>query len=96
MAGYVLADVEWFDEQGRARYVELLGSSLDRYGGALVAGTRDGRVQEGDWEHEGILVLIRVPSLESAVEWYESPEYQPALEVRETCSRTCLMILEGD
>jgi uncharacterized protein (DUF1330 family) len=96
VAGYVLADVEWFDDQGRARYVELLGPTLEQYGGEFVAGTRDVRVKEGDWEHRGILVLIRFPTLDSAVEWYHSSEYEPALQVRKASSRSRLLIFEGD
>jgi uncharacterized protein (DUF1330 family) len=62
MAGYVLVDVEWLDEEGRKRYVEMLGPTLERFRGTVVVGTRDVRVEEGDWRHRGILVLIRFPA----------------------------------
>lgn len=96
MAGYVLADVEWVDQDGRARYVELLPPSLERFGGKFVVGTSDVEVEEGDWEHRGVLVLIRFPSLDDAVGWYRSSEYEPALKVRQTSARSRLMIFEGD
>jgi uncharacterized protein (DUF1330 family) len=62
----------------------------------VVVGTRDVRVEEGDWRHRGILVLIRFPSLSDAVEWYQSPEYQPALQIRRGSSDSRLLIFEGD
>lgn len=96
MAGYVLADVEWLDEEGRQRYVELIGPTLAGYQGEFVAATRDVRVEEGDWLPRGILVLIRFPTLAQATGWYESPEYRPALQVRQGSSRSRLLIFEGE
>jgi uncharacterized protein (DUF1330 family) len=73
-----------------------LGPTLERYGGEPVAASQDVRVEEGDWEHRGILVLIRFPTLESAVEWYHSTEYEPVLELRKASSHSRLMIFAGD
>jgi uncharacterized protein (DUF1330 family) len=97
MHGYVLADVEWTDEAGRQRYRELLAPTLAKYGGEFIVATTEVDVEEGDWEHAGILVLIRFPSLEAARAWYASDEYEPALQTRRaSSSRSRLMIFEGD
>lgn len=96
MAGYVLADVEWHDAEARARYVELIGPTLKDYGGEFVVGTHDVDVKEGDWQHAGVLVLIRFPSLGDAQSWYDCDEYRPALEVRRQGSSSRLLIFEGD
>ncbi len=96
MAGYVLADVEWTDEAGRQRYRELLSPTLARYGGEFIVATTQVDVEEGDWQHAGILVMIRFPTVDGARAWYASEEYQPARRVRRESSRSRLMIFEGD
>jgi uncharacterized protein (DUF1330 family) len=96
MPGYVLADVEWTDESGRQRYRELLAPTLAKYEGEFIVATTEVDVEEGDWQHAGILVLIRFPSLEVARAWYASEDYQPALRIRRASSLSRLMIFEGD
>ena len=96
MAGYVLADVEWTDEAGRQRYRELLSPTLAKYEAEFIIATTEVDVEEGDWKHAGILVLIRFPSVERAHVRYTSDEYQPAFRVRRESSRSRLMIFEGD
>ena len=96
MSGYVLADVEWTHEEGRLRYRELLAPALEQFDGHFVAATTDVQVKEGDWQHAGILVLIRFPTLEQALAWYRSDAYRPALQVRQASSRSRMLIFEGD
>lgn len=95
MSGYVLANVSWMDQDARQAYVDLLGPSLDAHGGTVIAGTRDVRVLEGDWQPDGVLVLISFPTMESALAWYHSEEYRPGLELRERSARSRLLIF-GD
>ncbi|MGA7088288.1 MAG: DUF1330 domain-containing protein [Candidatus Dormiibacterota bacterium] len=96
MAGYVLALVEWTDEAGRQRYRDLLSPTLAKYEGELIVATTEVDAVEGDWQHAGILVLIRFPTVDRARSWYASEEYQPALRARQESSRSRLMIFEGD
>jgi uncharacterized protein (DUF1330 family) len=95
MSGYVLADVTWTNEEGRKRYVELLGSSLVAHKGEMVAASRDVDVMEGDWQPGGITVLMSFPNRESARAWYASVEYRDALEIRKQSSDSRLFIF-GD
>lgn len=95
MSGYVLANVKWTNEDGRRAYVGLLGPTLDAHGGAFIAGSYDARVMEGDWQPDGVLVLISFPTVEAALAWYNSEEYRPALEIRKQSSISRLLIF-GD
>ncbi|MHB1931152.1 MAG: DUF1330 domain-containing protein [Acidimicrobiales bacterium] len=92
MAGYVLADVNWTDEAGRRRYVELIGPTLEAHGGEIVAADREAQVMEGDWHPGGITVLIAFPTRDAASSWYHSDEYRDALEIRRRSSRSRLII----
>jgi uncharacterized protein (DUF1330 family) len=96
MAGYVLADVDWLDQSGRQRYVGKIDETIEAFGGKFIVGTTDVTVKEGDWNHSGILVIIRFPTMEQAVAWYDSDEYMPLRQLRIESSRSRLMIFEGD
>jgi uncharacterized protein (DUF1330 family) len=80
---------------GRQAYLKLLGSSLDAHGGVATAASQDVHVMEGDWEPDGVLVLIAFPTVERALAWYHSEEYRSALEIRKQSSRSRLLIF-GD
>jgi uncharacterized protein (DUF1330 family) len=95
MSGYVLANVKWASEDARRAYVELLGPSLDAHGGVAMAGSPATHVLEGDWEPDGLLVLISFPTVQAALAWYESEEYRPALEIRKRSASSRLLIF-GD
>jgi uncharacterized protein (DUF1330 family) len=95
MSGYVLANVSWLDQDARQAYVDLLGPSLDAHGGVVLAATHDVRVLEGDWQPDGVLVLISFPTAEGALAWYNSEQYRPALKIREQSASSRLLIF-GD
>jgi uncharacterized protein (DUF1330 family) len=95
MSGYVLANVKWASEEARRAYVDLLGPSLDAHGGVAIAGSPDAHVLEGDWQPDGLLVLISFPTVEAALAWYDSEEYRPALEIRKRSASSRLLIF-GD
>ena len=95
MSGYVLANVNWANNEARQAYVELLAPSLEAHGGTVIAGGETVRVPEGDWQPDGVLVLISFPTVEAAVAWYDSEEYRPALEIRKGSARSRLLIF-GD
>jgi uncharacterized protein (DUF1330 family) len=92
MSSYVLANVKWASEDALPAYAGLLGPSLDAHGGTVITGTRDVRVLEGDWQPDGILVLISFPTMEAALAWYHSDEYRPALEIRKRSASSRLLI----
>jgi uncharacterized protein (DUF1330 family) len=95
MSGYVLANVSWMDPDARKAYVDLLGPSLDAHGGVVIAGSQDVHIVEGDWQPQGVLVLISFPTVDAAQAWYHSEEYRPALEIRKRSAESRLLIF-GD
>jgi uncharacterized protein (DUF1330 family) len=92
MSGYVLASVRWTDEDARQGYLRRLGLSLDADDGVATAASQDVHVMEGDWQPDGVMVLITFPAVEQALAWYRSEEYRPALEIRKRSSRSRLLI----
>jgi uncharacterized protein (DUF1330 family) len=50
---------------------------------------------EGDWQHDGVLVLIWFSTMEAALAWYDSEENHSALEIRKRSASSRLLIF-GD
>jgi uncharacterized protein (DUF1330 family) len=94
MKGYVIANIDVRDSEGYAEYKRLSPQVLREFGARyLVLGGRN-RVPEGNWEPHR-LVVIEFDSYEQALAWYDSPQYQPALEVRKRTATTQLILVEG-
>jgi uncharacterized protein (DUF1330 family) len=51
-------------------------------------------VLEGDWPWERC-VVIEFPDIDAARGWYESDDYAPLRELRQSASRTQLILVEG-
>ena len=95
MTAYVISDVVGLDPELVARYRELASDSIARYGGRYLTsvGTEIDHV-EGEWRPANI-VIVAFPSMTRAREWYRSPEYGVALEVRHDALRRSLVFVAG-
>lgn len=94
MSAYVIADTEILDSTLGARYRDLAQKSIAQYGGRYIV--RGGEVEpvEGDWRPK-LFVVVEFPDMARAREWYRSPEYAAALEVRHAALRRRLIFVEG-
>lgn len=95
MPGYFLVDIVWDDQEGRRQYVEGIGDTLRRFDGDFVARGPECTTLEGDWKLDGRLVLLRFPTAERAMAWYNSDSYAPLLELRRRSARTKIIFFEG-
>ena len=84
-----IRDLEPFKE-----YLRGVAPSLAAVGGRYL--TKGGRIDviEGPWQPTRA-VLIEFPSWEIAAAWYRSDDYQPLARLRQGCSDTELVLLEG-
>jgi uncharacterized protein (DUF1330 family) len=89
---YIVADVEWNDPVKIEEYSRLAYPTLVAAGGKMLAATDQAEVIEGRWE-PGILVLIEFPTAEDARKWLDSPEYQPARQIRWQFAKTNLILV---
>lgn len=92
MPAYIVADIAWRDPDKIEDYSKLAYPTLVAAGGKMLAATSEPAILEGDW-HPGILVLIEFPSAEAAQQWLDSPEYQPAKELRTQAATTNLLLI---
>ena len=91
--GYVVANIRVEDQEKFKQFSGMAGPAIKKYGGKVLARGPDADRLEGDLS--GIVMLIEFESKEAANTFYYSEEYQAAKAVREACSDTDFMIIEG-
>ncbi len=72
-----IAHVEVTDAKAYGRYAALAGPALAAFGGVFLA--RSGRYVQFEGSDRARNVVARFPSLQAAIDCYNSPAYQAAL-----------------
>ncbi|MCB5908656.1 DUF1330 domain-containing protein [Streptomyces pinistramenti] len=94
MPAYAIVNVDVLDEEAGLAYAAVAQKSILGHGGRyLVAGATPEPV-EGTWD-SARFVVIEFPDLDRIREWYDSPEYRRAREIREGKVRVSMMFVEG-
>lgn len=93
-SGYVICQVELFDEEKFAEYKAKVPDIVVSYGGETLA--RGGRYQrlEGR-EPKPRLILMKFPTYERALEWYRSAAYSALKPIRQSAATADLVLVEG-
>ncbi len=94
MPAYVISEVEFIDRKQVDIYRGLAEASIAIYGGRYIARGGTAETVEGAPPAK-TFVIVEFPSLARAREWYNSPEYAKALEVRRTALQRRLVIVDG-
>jgi uncharacterized protein (DUF1330 family) len=94
MPAYLIADIDVTDPDAYAEYRRTVGDSIAAFGGRFLA--RGGATEslEGSWNPKRV-VIVEFASLERLRAWYDSPEYAPALALRQRASVSSLVMTEG-
>lgn len=87
-----IAHVTVTDTEAYGRYAELAGPAIAEHGGVFVA--RGGRYVQLEGKERPRNVVARFPSVEAAVECYQSDAYQEALSHARGASERELMVVE--
>ena len=95
MPGYLIAEITVTDPQVYERYRPLAAAAIARHGGRyLVRGGAVEALEESDGE-PGRLVVLEFPSLAQARAFYDSADYQAALQLRLASSTGRVILVEG-
>ena len=91
--GYLIANIRVADKEKFAEFQGMAAPAIKKYNGKVLAkGPGADRLEGGV---SGVVMMVEFESKEAANTFYHSPEYQAAKAVREGCSETDLMIIEG-
>ncbi|MFD8563717.1 DUF1330 domain-containing protein [Streptosporangium canum] len=94
MSAYVIVGVDVLDQEAGLAYAAVAQPSILSHGGRyLLAGPTPEPV-EGAWDFSRLLV-IEFPDMDRIQEWYDSPEYRRAREIRKSAARVRMLFVEG-
>ncbi|SMX28152.1 hypothetical protein TRP8649_02267 [Pelagimonas phthalicica] len=87
-----IAHVTVTDAEAYGKYAELAGPAIAAHGGSFVA--RGGRYVQLEGKERPRNVVAKFPSVEAAVECYNSDAYQEALSHARDASERELLVVE--
>ena len=95
MSGYLIAQINIINEEPYKEYIKQTSPIVKKYEGKFII--RGGKFINllGKWDYART-VVIKFPSYEIALNWYNSDEYKPIREIRENNSDGNVIIIEGD
>ncbi|PRD44268.1 DUF1330 domain-containing protein [Phyllobacterium phragmitis] len=91
--GYWIARVDVRDAERYKDYVSTAKPAFERYGAKFLARGGTAHAVEGTGRARN--VVIEFPSLQAALDCYNSPEYQAAKAIRQTVADGEIVIMEG-
>ena len=91
--GYLVANIRVSDQEKFQIFSGMAGPVIQKFGGMVLARGPSADRHEG--KLSGVVMMIEFESKAVAESFYFSAEYQAAKAVRDECSETDLMIIEG-
>lgn len=91
--GYWIARVDISDFEGYKSYIAANAKPLAKFGARFLV--RAGRAENPEGSMRARNVVIEFPSYQAAVDCWNSPEYQEALQLRLPVSTADVVIIEG-
>jgi uncharacterized protein (DUF1330 family) len=94
MPAYIIAEIEITDPDTYDRYRAQTPGVIAQYGGRFIVRGGKAEMLEGD-RPPGRLVAIEFSDATAARRFYESPEYQAIIGLRQQAARSRLILIEG-
>ena len=91
--GYWIARVDVTNPDGYPDYVNTARPAFARHGAKFLA--RGGTTHSLGGKNRARNVVIEFPSVQHALDCYNSPEYQAAVKIRQKVADSELIIVEG-
>jgi uncharacterized protein (DUF1330 family) len=90
MPAYVVAMLGIHDPDAFGVYAGAVGAVTEKFGGRYLFSGPGATVLEGEPAPNG-MAIIEFPTAEDARRWYESEEYAPLIELRQSAAETVLV-----
>lgn len=91
--GYWIAHVDVRDVERYKDYVAAAKTAFEKHGAKFLA--RGGAVTELEDKARARNVIIEFPSVQAAVDCYNSAEYQIAAKIRQEAADAQMLVVEG-
>ena len=93
-AGYVIAQLKVTNPENYKEYVAKVSEVVKKYDGEYLVRNGEYQSVEGEIKFPR-LVVIKFPTYEKALEWYNSDEYKPIKKIRLENSEGSNIIVKG-
>ena len=94
MSGYVIFNINIINPEGYKMYVAKISDNIKKFGGEYLVRGGEYKVLEGEWKHPRT-VVIKFPTYEKALLWYNSEEYKLIKPLRLANSVANGIIIKG-
>jgi uncharacterized protein (DUF1330 family) len=94
LSGIIIVDIEVLDPVRYEDYKRLASIAIAAYGGRYLVRGGATEVLAGEWTPRR-LVVLEFDSVAQAKTWFNSPDYGEAKQVRDTCARVNMIVVEG-
>ena len=94
MSAYAIVQINIINYDPYLEYIKKAKPIVEKFKGEYIV--RGGKFlkMHGKWDYERT-VIVKFPSCEKAIEWYNSEEYAPIKKIREDNSDCNVIIIEG-
>lgn len=94
MSAYIVGTVSISDPETYKQYTAKTPALVAKHGGKFIVRGGDVDTLEGE-AFNGRLVVIEFPSKQALQNWYNDPDYQEALLIRQSASQGRVLAVEG-
>ena len=94
MSGYVIAQIEVTNHENYKEYLAKVTDIVKKFDGEFLVRGGEFEHVEGTWKHSRN-IIVKFPSYERALEWYNSEEYKPVRQIRLNNSVGNFIIVKG-
>lgn len=93
-SAYVIANVKVTNPEQYEEYKKLSTIAMKAHGAEICVRGGKAEVLEGDWQPDR-LVVLKFPSIEKAMAFYDTAEYQAAKNARQGAAVMRMIAVEG-
>tara|TARA_B100000524_G_C23633923_1_gene364206 strand:- start:41 stop:331 length:291 start_codon:yes stop_codon:yes gene_type:complete len=93
-AGYVIAQLKVKNPENYKEYVNKVTPIVKKFGGEFLVRNGEYKIFDGETDFPRI-ILLKFPSYERALQWYNSEEYKPVKQIRLDNAEGTNIIIRG-
>ncbi|HET9425622.1 MAG TPA: DUF1330 domain-containing protein [Gemmatimonadaceae bacterium] len=91
---FVVVEITIRDPETYKQYMALAPASIAKYKGRYLVRGGTTEALEGSWNPQRF-VILEFPSAQAARDWWSSPEYTEARNIRVRCADARMLLVDG-
>ena len=94
MSAYAILQINITNQKKYKEYLNQVTTIVKKHQGEYIVRGGKSEVVQGEWNYQRT-VVVKFPSYDAAIQWYNSEEYAPIKKIREDNSEGNCIIIEG-